>query len=385
MRHFLRYAAALAVAFVCGTGGAAAQPTAAPTSGEPTFSGGTILTDQDLWVDWLDLDSDRNYSMGLGFAFHGRFIRGWWNMKLHDLADRGTSRILGWVWGLDPIHPRKIPGTAIEERSFHTIMLAGSGFTPDDITVPTAILEDRPYGSIVVLATRRTFVRSTSEAESALTTELGWGVIGSSIPGDFQTWVHAQRDSAPEPKGWDLEISDGGDPAFYYRINWKRRLSPYSAVGAYKWWDLTWDVETYLGYYTNIAIGPALRVGRFFSQYYEFGSSPLGAVAQGVHGQPNRPLGGIFLFGSAQLRLVGYNALLQGWLKSDNPHEFDADQIERFVRELRGGVHGTVRLCGQTYLAATYLVTKRSPEFNTPLSRAHWYGSLNVGLIRPVF
>ena len=378
-----RAAASIALIGIVGAGTAGAQPTPAPPAGEARFSGGTILTDQDLWADWLDVNSDRNYTMGIGIAFHGRFVRSLPNLWVHDLVDHGTSRILGLL-GLDPIHPRTTPGTGIEERSFHTIMLAGSGFTPDDLTAPTPILEDRPYGSIVALATRRTFVRSTPDLESAVSTELGWGIIGSSIAGDIQTWIHAHN-SSPEPEGWDLEISDGGDPAVYYRVNWKRRLSPYTDIGAYKWWDFAWDVETYLGYYTNIASSLTLRVGRFFSQYYEFGSSPLGAVAQGVGGQPSSPPGSLFFFGSVQPRLVGYNALLQGWLEDDNAHEFDASQIERCVLELRAGVHGMLRLRGQTYLAATYMLTKRSQEFDTSLSRAHWYGSLNVGLIRPVF
>ena len=321
--------------------------------------------------------------MGIGLALHGGLIRGWPNMRLHNLVDRGTSKILRFV-GLGPIHPRTTPGTNIQERSFHTIMLAGSGFTPNDLTASTPMVEDRPYGSIVAMATRRTFVRSTPEAGSAVSTELGWGVIGSSIPGWIQTEIH-MHNSSPKPMGWDLEVSDGGDPAVYYRINWKCRLSPYTGIGEYKWWDLAWDTEAYLGYYTNIALGPTLRVGRFFSQYYEFGSSPLGAVAQGVGGQSSRPRYGLFFMGSYHARLVGYNALLQGWLKRDNAHEFDAAQIERVVHELRGGVHGTLRLFGQTYLAATYLLTTRSPEFDTSLSRWHWYGSANLGVIQPVF
>lgn len=304
-------------------------------------------------------------------------------MCLHDMVDRGTGKVIELLGG-SPIHPRRLPGTEIEERSFHSMVLAGSGFTPDDLTASTPVVEDRPYGSIVVLATRRMFVRNTPNAELAVTTELGWGVIGLSLAGDLQTWIH-KTISAPEPQGWDYEISNGGDPAAYYRINWKRRLSPHTNIGEYKWWDFVWDDEAYVGYYTNIASGPSLRVGRFFSQYYEFGSSPLGAVAQAIAGQQSRPPGELFFFLGAQARWVGYNGLLQGWLKSGNDHEFDAAQIERLVLELRAGVHGALRLCGRTYLATTYLLTRRSPEFDTKLARSHWYGSLNVGLIQPVF
>ena len=137
---------------------AKAQQVPVPTAGEATWSGGSILTDQDLWVDRLGVNSDRNYTMGVGFQFNGAFVKRLPDAKLHFLLDRGVSGLLGAV-GVGPVQPSLVRGTNnIFERNFHGITFAASGFTPDELTAVAPVIGDRPYGSIVVLSTQRMFV-----------------------------------------------------------------------------------------------------------------------------------------------------------------------------------------------------------------------------------
>ena len=364
---------------------AKAQQVPVPTAGEATWSGGSILTDQDLWVDRLGVNSNRNYTMGVGFQFNGAFVKRLPDAKLHFLLDRGVSGLLGAV-GVGPVQPSLVRGTNnIFERNFHGITFAASGFTPDELTAVAPVIGDRPYGSIVVLSTQRMFVLQGPDETWAVSTELGLGVIGLGISGWIQTEIH-KRNSSPIPEGWDNQISDGGDPAFYYRVNVLRRLSPPKANPAdYQIFDATADAETYLGYYTNASLGLNLRLGYFFSRFYEFSSAPLGAVAQAVGGQQQNPRAEGFVFFALRPRAIGYNALLQGWLKDGNRYELSSSQIERLILETQAGVHGALRVGQTRYATLTFLINRRSHEFNTPLARAHWYGSLNLGIIQPVF
>ena len=147
-----------------------------------------------------------------------------------------------------------------------------SAFTPDDIRSAEPQYDDRPYASILYLTSRKQTV--SSDARSAMTSELALGVLGLSIADAVQTSIHEQLQDYPgdtpySPNGWHLQVSDGGEPTFRYSLAWQDLLADTG------YFDLQWIRQANVGYYTNAAVGAAFRVGAIESPWWAFSSAPI--------------------------------------------------------------------------------------------------------------
>ncbi|WP_455217922.1 lipid A deacylase LpxR family protein [Kaarinaea lacus] len=322
---------------------------AAPVTAEISFPdnwGAGLYMDQDLAVPVVN--EDRDYTMGIAAEF-------FWQDKdagLYPLD--GTVRQIGQWLGL---HEK---GDQIV-RSF---ILGSVTYTPDDLSDPDPIYDDRPYASLVYLGNKRVRVNRNN----AVGVELQVGILGLDYSGNIQTGLHRfyretfDDESVVDPEGWDHQVSDGGELTLRLRASNSRLLleSPNT-------WDLSHYWSASLGYQTNVSIGLSGRFGRITSSPWTLPFDPInrGNFLPALSGNE------WYLWAAYRLRLVLYDALLQGQFR-DSDVTFDYDEIRHLIHE--GGFGMTF-----TYqpLQFTIAVNGKTPELESGiLDRNHYWGGL---------
>lgn len=347
----------------------------AQQGGEAAFSGLHLHVEQDLFARPFGLDRDQNYTMGVGIQATGRWFR---NV---GYPQHGVDRLFTWAIPcvrLTPCEGWDEPCGRLDE-TFHSLALVGSAFTPDSLHATEPVAGDRPYGSFLGLVSSRTWVDNTPYliGRHAITTELGVGFLGLDVSQHIQTWIHELLDG-DKPSGWNHQISDGGELTGFYHVGFRRRLTEFFGAGVPKNFDASLDADVWLGYYTNASLGTTVRLGNFYSRYFEFASAPIVGVSQAAMAAKGNSE--FFVFGTVRGRGVLYNALLQGGFK-ESSYTLSASDISRGVLEFELGLHGSVVVGEHHSLYATWVgLAGRSPEFDTSLSRWHWWGSLHLGI-----
>ncbi|MDZ7751256.1 MAG: lipid A deacylase LpxR family protein [Gammaproteobacteria bacterium] len=194
-----------------------------------------------------------------------------------------------------------------------SLSLGHNIYTPEDITTPTLIEDDRPYagwlyGSIALMSRHGGPAAAGLSWERLDTYVLNLGVVGPSAQGDtLQKEWHELIDTR-QPRGWDNQLRDELTVNAYHSRQWRHT--------AWKTIGLQADVMPHLGYALgNVHImggaGLTLRLGN--SLRGDFGPPRI---------RPSLPGGGFFtlardgvewyLFGGVEGRVVARNIFLDG-------------------------------------------------------------------------
>lgn len=254
-----------------------------------------------------------------------------------------------------------------DDEVVRSFSLGSVNYTPDDLSDPNPIHNDRPYASILYLSNKR--VRANSQ--SALGVELQVGFLGLSIGESVQSAVHhayrsvAGTDEPVEPKGWKHQISNGGEPTLRIRLTNSQRLAHAS------WWDLAATGTLSLGYQSNISAGLSGRIGKLASSFWSLPFDPInrGNLLPNKIGRGNE----LYFWGAYRLRLVGYDALLQGQFR-DSTVTFTGDEIERVIHEGAVGV-----AWGIDEWQLSFSINGKTPELqNIASQRNHYWGGINL-------
>lgn len=313
------------------------------------LQGWSMFIEQDLFY-LLDPDKneDRDYTIGIDVALHGEIAsRSYLYDALHYLDE-----IVGFDRGM---------WQGSLQRSTH---LGVAVYTPDDLANPDPIYDDRPYASLIYWSNKTRRIRTDGQA--GIATELTFGVLGTEIAKAVQTFIHklqreiSNSDTPVEPRGWDHQISEGGELTFRYHIEYKHLLTQ----GA--WYDFSSAMIGNLGYQTDASAGLLWRVGKRASHFAFFEPQPAQQFNQfsDISTQQDN-----YLYLYYQLTGVVYNELLQGGFR-DSDVTFGSDQIERLVQTLAIGWTQTLE-SGTRLTFAQYM---RSPEFKGPNSHTHYWG-----------
>ncbi len=314
--------------------------------------GWAVYLDQDLFVPTRN--EDRDYTMGLG-------------IELFWAEDKAKAGILDKA--LDKFN--NTFGIKGENNDFRKSFLFGTTtFTPDDLSDPNPIFDDRPYASLFYLSSKRIAISCADGSGNCEPTVLGSeflvGLIGTDISNTVQTEFHqayrsiSDDDTPVDPQGWNHQISDGGEPVVRYRLSFGR------ALFSNEYLDIAYTSDMSLGYQTNASIGGQIRLGWLDSGFW---SLPYDPINRGSF-IPNKEGNEFYLWGAYRARGIGYDALLQGQFRSSNV-TFNSNQIERLVHETGFGATWGTRLF-QTSLSASY----KSAELKTANERSHFWGSL---------
>lgn len=282
------------------------------------------------------LSDDQGYTGGFALSLAGERAADYpWSL----------GPVLGWVnrasgWSsLSEGRPRGA------KRSWEIGTIA---FTPDDTNTRSAVRDERPFAGLVFIGnTRHVYLK---EQRIGYSSTLNLGVLGSPIPETIQDGLHELADDRM-PRGWNNQISDGGEPTFLWQVqrrrtHWSRRSGP-QAFDA----EFSSVVGASVGYITQFSAGLTARWGEFSTPWWSFNPDFGEYINLGAPGA--RPgATELYLWTGAHLQQRFYDAFLEGQFRDsavtfDRPGELDSSLWELNVGVTWGlpsGYHATLAL-----------------------------------------
>lgn len=300
---------------VCLAAGVAASA-GAQTGATPPAGGWSLLVDNDPG----GVSDDQNYTGGLALTVSGRNAPG-----LPVTLDPVLGALDGLL-GVRSLHP---DGRA---QRLHAFELGFASFTPEDITRAQPIRDDHPYGCLPFAGNTRQAV--FADQGLSFRTTLIVGVLGTPLCEAVQETTHDLIGS-DDPRGWDNQISDGGEPTARWSLNVQQLLHRGTLAG--RALEVTGNLEGAVGFTTQAGAGLNTRWGEIRSPWWT--TSPAYSEYVGLGETPDgRTTGpGTFLEVGAILRARAYNALLEGQFR-DSEVTFSRSELRPLVGEAWIGI-----------------------------------------------
>lgn len=188
------------------------------------------------------------------------------------------------------------------------------GFTPNHYERPEIQVGDRPFAAAIML---KSFVIATDTIhKSRLSSSLSFGLIGPGAFGEeMQVGIHKATGNK-EPLGWHNQINN--DVVLNYQVNYEKQLLKY-----HDFLSIQANSSLQLGtLFTNLSAGITMTLGWI--------DSPFETSKSGFK---------FYFYAQPTLKLVGYDATLQGGLfNRDSHYTIPNDDIERFTAQLDYGL-----------------------------------------------
>lgn len=278
------------------------------------------------WTVSIDNDSfvpgrrDRDYTGGISFALSG--------------ADATNT----WL-SSDPLL------TPLDKWHHHdsdTIVLHGlefglTAFTPEKISRRTPLPGHRPYASLLYLGNSRQYIDANTGYSRV--SSLTFGMLGLTVAEEVQRAIHRLSGVTP-PRGWDYQISDGGEPTLRYSVAWNNIFDAnYSNDGAE--YEIVSTSKLNLGYLTDASWGLNMRLGRLETPWWSF-SPQLTEYSERAKPSavlPDERAKEYYFWAGFNLRARVYNAFLQGQFRH-SAVTFKSDELNHLIGEVWLGVTG---------------------------------------------
>lgn len=344
-------------------------------------AGRTLRIYEENDVNWLGGGTDRYYSQGFKIEY--------------------TEPIEGGMdWLSTParwarLHPAE--GSYLWDGQYLGLALGHQIYTPEDITRPELIVDDRPYAGWLhgafsyhklSLSYQPEYMSlSESEREAGLeprrvdssidrldSLTLEAGMVGpSSLARDIQVEFHKIID-ARDPRGWDNQLHDEVGVNLIYS---RRLRHNYTRIFEDFGHDFISNITTSLGnVHTYFQVGGLLRLGYRLRRDFGIDSSNPDLDFSGFLGEDANPRGVVrqnkrfscHVFFGIDGRAVGYNMFLDGNTRKKS-HEVSK---ERFVADFKLGASVEFE---QIQIGYTQYI--RTPEFRRT-SDPQIFGSLQV-------
>jgi hypothetical protein len=259
--------------------------------GEPKNSGWSLHMDNDLFTP---KKQDRDYTGGFAVTFAGTRAQNW-----PISLDPALNQINRWLTVSD------------EENSLtlHSLQLGLAAFAPEDLTRSDVNNDDRPYASLVFLANSR--VNLQDDGQTAIQSTLTVGVLGTRIAENLQKQIHALTESEP-PKGWQHQISNGGEPTLRYTYAHQRL---WLVSDGEHHIEVKYSNEGSIGFLTEANSAISVRWGRINTPWWSFAPDRAEYFSQPTTGLLNNSATGsseLYVWAGAKVRVRAYNAFLQG-------------------------------------------------------------------------
>ncbi len=222
------------------------------------------------------------------------------------------------------------------------------GFTPEQYQRPEIQFGDRPFAAAIMI--KSFLVATDTVKKSRITSSLSLGIIGPGAFGrEMQAGIHRLTDNKI-PLGWRHQIKN--DVVLNYGLGYEKRVWPYNQL-----FSLQTHASAQLGtLFTHVSAGISSTVGLI--------DSPFTGDKKGFR---------IYLYAQPTLKLVGYDATLQGGLfNRASPYTISADAVERFTAQFDFGLVLKTRTLYFEYTRS--LITR---EFET--GQASAWGGVNIG------
>ncbi len=309
---------------------------------ERAIDGLAFNFDEHLLIDGAH---DRDYAGGGNITLSGA-------LAAHD----GLDSLLGW---LDRSLPLREQSARMILRPSHALSAGVLVFTPGNLLQSAPIRGDRPYASLLFLSTARRYVLLGNTI--AYQTNLAVGVLGLAAVGHFQDWLHRLTGSV-HPRGWENQISAGGEPTLDYRFERESLLALHAHPGHLDY-DLKLTTGASLGTITEGSVGLSLRAGRIASPWWGF-SAATDLYTDVPHpSPPPLPRGAqseVFLLLGVRLKARLYDAFLEGQFR----HSALRDHW-RELNPLLGQAWAGLEYRSSSGFLIRYLVRWQSPELRS--------------------
>ncbi len=261
-------------------------------------------------------------------------------------------------------------GDSIAKESQVSFILGQSIFTPEDISNPNLIMNDRPYAGWLYLGIGLIKRHKTGSIWIFDTLELDLGIIGpQAYAEDIQTWWHKNISDSPRPAGWDNQLKNEPGLLLNLERKWRLELTPPNYEGIQV--DFLPSVGVALGNVFNyVSAGGMLRLG--VNLPVDYGPPRIRPGAQGsdfFQFDKKNPVSWYFYAG-VEGRALATNIFLDGNTFTDS-HSVDK---KYFV----GDVHaGFVLVVYRVRVAFSQIF--RSSEFNGQKELSE-FGSINFSV-----
>ena len=196
-------------------------------------------------------------------------------------------------------------------------------FTPQDLAATEPLPDDRPYANLLYVASSK--LAFDEPRGAAFQSSLAIGFLGLPIAEQFHRGMHELVGSA-EPRGYDHQISDGGEPTFMYAASRYRLLASGGLRG--QPYSLRLGVGASIGYITEANVEIAFRTN---APWWE---SSAAAADYSGHPQivgPPPAIGGhprVQFEAGAKLHARVYNSFLEGQFRHSDV-TFGSSDLER--------------------------------------------------------
>jgi lipid A 3-O-deacylase len=229
------------------------------------------------------------------------------------------------------------------------LLFENSGYIPTSIKPSEIQYGDRPYAATIAL---KSFLVSTDTVrKSRLASSLIVGMIGPAALGEeIQTGLHRWIGDVL-PQGWHNQIAN--DIVLDYELAYEKQLYRFRNLAA-----LNLDTKAHLGTLNTYA-----SVGV---------NGTLGLINYPFQSVKYKKKFSAYVFAQPRLKVIGYDATLQGGLFSSSPYTIPAGEIERFVIENNYGIIIQFRT-----LYFEYFRNDITNEFKTGSS--HKWGGFKIG------
>ncbi len=262
------------------------------------------------------------------------------------------------------------PGWLGFEADQVSFILGQNIFTPEDISNPNLIVNDRPYAGWLYFGIGLIDPHEKADIPYFDIVELDLGIVGpESYAQDVQTWWHKNISDSPRPEGWDNQLKNEAGILLNLERKWLMELTPQNYEGLQV--DFLPSVGAALGnVYTYASAGGMFRLG--VNLPVDYGPPRIRPGAQGsdfFQYDKKKPVSW-YAYAGVEGRAMAVNIFLDGNTFADS-HSVDK---KIFVGDFHTGF---VLVIYHARLAFSQVF--RSSEFNGQQELSE-FGSINLSV-----
>ncbi|HWV14348.1 MAG TPA: lipid A deacylase LpxR family protein [Cellvibrio sp.] len=253
---------------------------------------------------------DRDYTYGMSLTYAGA-----------DATNAAISLKAPLAFIDRVLRIENLPATS---QNNYSVEAGLYGFTPQDIELQQLDRSDRPYASLVYLSSSHEQV--DAENNTAWKTTLTLGALGLGIVGDLQNSAH-QQISGKEARGWNTQISEGGELTGRYVIARQQYLGRFADS-----LELKSTLQASLGYLTETSWSLSFRNGKITSPWASFNPDLISYGEKSTYSNSVQSSNEHYFWAGASVKARFYNAFLQGQVR-DSKLSYDYDDLRPIIVE----------------------------------------------------
>ena len=211
-------------------------------------------------------------------------------------------------------------------ENYYNVEVGLYGFTPEDTQQTLANANDRPYASLLYMAS--THQRIDESQQVAWQSVITIGVLGLDIFDRLQSEVHHATNSE-QAQSWHHQVSDGGEFTARYQL---AKQSP--LIKPSRCLQVNVGRHVSIGYLTEASVSVSARFGRIDSQWWSFRPEMASYGEQRSGALLNR--NERYFFAGAAFKARAYNAFLQGQFRNSDT-QYSSNDINHALLEVWAG------------------------------------------------